>query len=197
MARMLDQFQKVINDVTIKIGHSFVDALTEAIQGPCKKNQLDMCDAKILDSSREYISNYGFELENCKHLGFVPPEDDDEEESVLDSLDEFISKIATMLTSLLEGEEDKAMLERMGFCLQITDLKKRLLNVFGCFIKGLGIFPKLPDEQQGLPLSSLSTEENDYNILGPISLSRVTAGLSSGSFDGPVAEAFEIVILIR
>ena len=31
MARMFEQYQKIINSVTISIGHSLVDAITEAI----------------------------------------------------------------------------------------------------------------------------------------------------------------------
>ena len=46
-------------------------------------------------------------------------EDDAEsdEEDSLEVLDEFISKIATMLTSLLEGEEDIEILQKMNFSL--------------------------------------------------------------------------------
>ena len=98
-----------------------------------------------MDSSREFISNFGLESTELLQRGFVPPEDGDEEaENPLDSLDEFIAKIATMLTSLLEGEEDVDILQKMAFSLQPPDLKKRMLNVFGGFLKQLGIFPKVP-----------------------------------------------------
>ena len=42
--------------------------------------------------------------DNLIPLGFVPNEEGDEGDDVMDVLDEFISKIATMLVSLLEGE---------------------------------------------------------------------------------------------
>lgn len=56
-------------------------------------------------------------------------------------LDEFIQKIATMIVSLLEGEEDIEILQRMNFSLQISDLKNRMLNVFGNFLLNLKLFP--------------------------------------------------------
>ena len=70
----------------------------------------------------------------------MPPEDD-EDEDLLEVLDEFITKIATMLTSLLEGEEDIEILQKMNFSLQIDDLKDRMLNVFGNFLIKLEIKP--------------------------------------------------------
>ena len=70
VAKMLDQSQKIINDITIKIVHSFVDVLTESIQGSCKTNQITLCDAKIMDSSREFISNFGLDQSDLKVRGF-------------------------------------------------------------------------------------------------------------------------------
>ena len=45
--------------------------------------------------------------ENLIPLGFLPEGDDNE---LLGQIDEFISKIATMLVSLLEGEKDTEIL---------------------------------------------------------------------------------------
>lgn len=44
--------------------------------------------------------------ENLIPLGFIPEEVplEDDEEGIMETLDTFISKIATMLVSLLEGE---------------------------------------------------------------------------------------------
>ena len=85
----------------------------------------------------------------------------------------------------------------MAFSLQIPDLKDRMLNVFGNFLKQLGIFPKVADEDQEKPLAVLSNEEdNGCNFLASISLNRVTGKLKSDSFEGAIAEAFEIYILL-
>jgi hypothetical protein len=78
-------------------------------------------NAKILDSSREYIHNLGAR-NGLTHLGFTPTEEGDleeDEDDIMVKLDEFISKIATMLLSLLEGEQDIEILQKMAFSLSI------------------------------------------------------------------------------
>ena len=76
-------------------------------------------------------------------MGFVPLDEDaeEDEDDLIEVLDEFIQKIATMVNSLLEGEEDIEILTRMNFSLQIGDLKNRMLNVFGVFLINLKLFP--------------------------------------------------------
>lgn len=60
---------------------------------------------------------------------------------MLEVLDEFISKIATMLVSLLEGEQDLEILSKMAFSISVEDLKERLVNVFGVFLHKLKLYP--------------------------------------------------------
>jgi len=149
LARNFDTFQKVANAQTIQIGTGLVDVLTEAIQGPCKKNQESLVLAKILDSSREFISN--FDKPGLEYLGFIPleggdEEEEEEEDDPMSALDEFIAKIAGMLTSLLEGEEDLLLLDRMNVSLQIPDLKDRMVNVFGNYLKEIELYPDVDEE---------------------------------------------------
>ena len=83
--------------------------------------------------------------DNLKPLGFTPKDDDiplaEDEDDIMEVLDEFISKIATMLVSLLEGEQDIEILQKMSFSLSVEDLKERLVNVFGVFLHQLKLFP--------------------------------------------------------
>jgi len=76
-------------------------------------------------------------------LGFVAKSEDalEGEEDMLEVLDEFISKIATMLVSLLEGEQDLEILSKMAFSISVEDLKERLVNVFGVFLHKLKLYP--------------------------------------------------------
>ena len=53
-------------------------------------------------------------------MGFEKPEDEEagsDDEDPLGDLDDFISKIATMLTSLVEGSEDTEIIGKMCFSL--------------------------------------------------------------------------------
>ena len=99
---------------------------------------MTLTQAKILDSSREFIANFD-DKSQVGALGFDGEEED--EDDLIEVLDEFIQKIATMIISLLEGEEDIEILSRMNFSLQIEDLKNRMLNVFGNFLIIIKLFP--------------------------------------------------------
>ena len=73
-----------------------------------------------------------------------------------------------------------------------------MLNVFGKFLKELEIYPKVDKDKEHLPLSVLSNEDdNDFNFLAPISLNKVDAKVTKDSYDGAIAEAFEIWILLQ
>lgn len=137
--------QKVINSVTIDMASQLVDTIIEVIQGPCKENQKTLVvHNKIIDTCREFINKLS-KHEELELLGFIQSSCEDDEESgqmiVMENVDEFISKIATMLVSLLEGEKDLEILAKMSFSITMDDMKDRLLNVFGVFLQQHKIFP--------------------------------------------------------
>ena len=130
-------------------------------------NQKALVNAKILDSSREYIA--GFDISEIANLGM--DNDDD-----IDSLNEFKQKIVTLLTSLLEGEIDMDIMQRMAFSLDFNVMKERMLNVFTLF-------------SQEILGGEIDVKE--------ISLNKLNNRLQKESFDGNVGEAFEIYILMH
>ena len=124
-----------------------------------------------MDSSREYIA--GFDKESdLEHIGFDFESDEDK-----DSMSEFKQKIVGLLTSLLEGEVDKDIMMRMAFSLDFNVMKERMLKVFVNFAE------ELLDEQ-GIDVRD-------------VSLNRLNKRLNKESFDGNIAEAFEIYILMH
>ena len=76
LAKTFEQFQNTLNDQTFDVCNQIVDTLTEAIQGPCKLNQKALVNAKLIDSSREYITCFEKDSELIP-LGF---DDDDAED---------------------------------------------------------------------------------------------------------------------
>lgn len=161
-----------------------------------------MVGAKILDSCREFI-NMLSKAENLKPLGFIPKDDEipliEGEDDIMEVLDEFISKIATMLVSLLEGEQDLEILQKMSFSLSVEDLKERLVNVFGLFLHRLKLYPlnKLSEGQtpENTPLINIS-KANDSNCLASVSLNKIQLRLTRDSFEDNIKEAFEIYVLL-
>jgi len=142
---------------------------------------------KILDSSREFIANFN-DKGSIDYLGFVDPEEDDEED-MMEELDAFIQKIATMLLSLLEGGEDIEILQKMAFSLSINDMKDRMVNVFGNFLVKIDLMPKgrLPtgEDYGSMPLSKLS-KEGGGNILANVQVNKINSMLNKDSFEGNV-----------
>ena len=46
-----------------------------------------------------------------------------------------------MLLSLLEGEQDVVILDKMDFSLSIEDIKNRILDVYGVFLLRIELYP--------------------------------------------------------
>jgi hypothetical protein len=126
-------------------------------------------NGKILDSTREYIAGFEQETE-ISHLGFSSTDE-------LESLGEFKQKIVTLLTSLLEGEIDMDIMNRMAVSMDFGVMKERMTNVFLNFAKEI---------------------LNDDNInLKDLSINKVSNKLQKTSLNSNVAEAFEIYILMH
>ena len=126
-------------------------------------------NAKILDSSREYIAN--FEKPNeIEHLGF-------ESDAEIEGIGELKGKIVTLLTSLLEGEIDMDIITRMVFSFDQQVMKERMLTVYRDFCCSL-----------------LNKEEV---VIQNLSINQINKRLNKGSFDDVIAEAFEIYNLMH
>lgn len=139
--------------------------------------------------------------ENLEPLGFTPKDLElaqEDDEDMLEVLDAFISKIATMLLSLLEGEQDIEILQKMSFSLSVEDLKERLVNVFGNFLHKLKLYPlnliQPGQRPESVPLNVLSKANKD-NCLAAVSINRIRAKLQRDSFEGNIQEAFGLFIL--
>jgi len=75
-----------------------------------------------------------------------------------------------MLTSLLEGEFDMEIMQRMSFSLDMSVMKERMVNVYRKFAEEL-----------------LGEENID---LTELTINRLNNLLEKNSFDGNIAEAF-------
>lgn len=109
----------------------------------------------------------------------------------MESLDAFISNIAAMLLSLLEGELDIEILQKMSFSLQMPDIKDRILNVFGMFLQQLNLFPKYiiekgDDDEDSQPLLAKLSEKHGGNVLANVSINKINNKMTTEVFEGCV-----------
>lgn len=79
----------------------------------------------------------------------------------------------------------------------MSDLKNRMLNVFGNFLKEIGLYPPLGDNDDEDKPTSKHSENYDCNFLASVSMGKIQTQLSGDSFEGSIAEAFEIFTLIE
>jgi hypothetical protein len=170
-AKMLESFQKIMNNNTIEVGLQTIDILVEAIQGPCKANQKAMVQEKIFDSCREYIAS--FEKEADLELLQITSDED------IQGVQEFKCKIMELLVSLIEGEVDLEIMSQMAFSLDIGVLKERMLKVYKNFVA----------EVRGM-----SADEVDVNN---VSLLQVMRQMDRFAFDSTIQECFQIYILFN
>ena len=105
-------------------------------------------------------------------IGLDPNELDD-----LEMINTMKAKLVTMLLSLLEGEDDIEINNRMAHSLDFDAMKERLLKVYRTFV-----------------LKSLNLKTIDISRL---ELNRINNSLNKDSFKGNIIEAFEIFILLH
>ena len=166
---MVGEFYKIFSSYTCDLGQQMIDSLIEFIQGPCAGNQAALIQAKIIDSSRDFLA--GFE----KPSEYLPLGFTDEEEDV-EKIAEFKSKIVTLLLSLLEGDLDVPKVTKMSQALDFVVVKERMLTVFNLFAEKI-------------------LNQTEINIAA-LTLSSVNNRLERDSFEGSISEAFELYILM-
>jgi len=153
LAWSLEGFLTMMNDQTFDVCGAVVDTFTEAIQGPCKGNQLALVQNKIIDTAREIIS--GFEREQeLIFLNFVTDDD-------IDAIGEFKGNVIQLLTSLLEGETDMEMVQTMTLSLDFLNMKNRMNSIFKRFAEKI-----LNKEEEGISIHDAPLHKIDNLLEG-------------------------------
>lgn len=135
-------------------------------------------------------------------MGFWIPKEGEEYDDDYLALDEFISKIAAIFNSLLEGSQKDSVITQMATTLQFDDIKNRMLNVFGMFLKDLNLFDSLPlknpEADRHTPLSKLSADSPRGKLLDGISTTKIKNLIAKPGNDlEPLQEAFDIAFILR
>ena len=166
IAQMLAIYEKqFINCYSCNLGMQLIDTLIEAIQGPCKMNQIRLVDAKIIDCCRDLIQQGQQKKSELLVKGFTTPSKQDWHNALkMNSI--------KLLLSLIEGPVDTEIYRKIADSLDdFTILKKRLESIYERFL----------DEELGLPPDA------------PIS--QITLSLKKDSFKNQIVEGFDIFTL--
>ena len=140
----------------------------------------------MIDYARDFISTYPFQnnraiLEHLEMLGFrVLGVDQAKQRREVRPINEMKGKYVTLLLSLLEGEADYDIIERISQNLAFPVFKARMKEVFKFFL---------------YELFQVKTERD--NIIATTHLATINNYLKEDSFDNAVAEGFDIYILFN
>jgi len=164
---ILAMYVKILHKDNLELGFQVLDTLTEMTQGPCRDNQRELSQPKLIDNGRDLLISLSTKTE--KEVRGFDPEDD-----LSDDISELKSKTASFLLSLLEGEVDYDIVNRIVSTLDFKMIKERMSEVFKIFVQ----------EQLNASSSDLSLDE-------------IEDGMKQDSFDDKVQEGFNLFILMN
>lgn len=142
----------------------------------------------MIDYAREFILNYPFidspaVYARMSELGFEMNNGDMEVQELLEvvlPINTMKRKFVTLMISLLEGEADQHIIERMTLSIGFSVFKQRMEEVFEFFL-----------------IEIMGLNKRKENLIQDTSLSHVNSLLKYDSFDGSIAEGFDIYILFN
>ena len=164
---LLGVYVKLLHKDNLQLGFQILDTLTEVTQGPCRDNQRELSQPKLIDNCRDLLTSLSTKTD--KEVRGFDPEDD-----LSDDISELKSKTASFLLSLLEGDVDYDIVNRIVSTLDFNMIKARMLEVFRLFIS-----EKMGDSS------------------GELGLDMIESRLKCDSFDDKVQEGFNLFILMN
>jgi len=164
----LSQYAKVINVRNTELGLQILETIIEVVQGPCMANQEVLClHTKVIENLKDIISSFKTESE-LGMRGFPTVVGD------VDAINNLKRSSAKLLISLLEGQPNLAILNKIARTLEIDTVRDRLEGVFRYFV----------------------TKELNAN-LATVKLSDVNGMLRKHHFDGDLLEGFDLYSLMN
>lgn len=182
---LFGNYVKFFNSSCYELGNIILEFMMESIQGPCRENQTQMMNSKVLDFCKDFMNdiNSGDDL---RSKGFYADKEDkariDKDEEILDDL--FTNTIQFLL-SLMEGNSNKEEIERIGNNVKLNHLLKKLRYTYLEHIKIKILRQKYPRRKE---------EELEKFSISPHNL--VQMG-NSKLFDEEALEAFDIFFFIQ
>ena len=166
-AQLFGSLIKILRPELVDLTCRILDFLIETVQGPCKQNQVDLFDSKIIDYCKDLMSEFDRKKSN-ELKGFVTNEE-------MGSVDKTIKKSVKLLTSILEGNNNTEIVLYMYNNLDMKYLHYLLSDEFENYAQSIGIAKE--------KLEEMTVEE-------------VSSHIKSSLFEGEIVEAFEVYNLI-
>lgn len=159
-------FVKYLNPHATDLGNKLIEFLIEAVQGPCRGNQKQLFDGKIVDYTKDLMLEFGTEKD------YIIKGFNNEKKKELYSI---IKKSIKLLLSLLEANDDRDLLQALVNSMDYETLIKILRDEL---------------------LSYLLDKNMDRKLFETISLEKIDDYVTEDVFDSTMNEAFDVFFLI-
>ena len=110
-----------MNCYSIEMGIALISSLSEFVQGPCRQNQSTLVQSKTIDCCRDLLQKGQDSTSFMKKRGFVGER--------ADNLDEIKDCSVGLLLSIIEGQNDKQIYERVGASLDNLKIVTMRMNL--------------------------------------------------------------------
>lgn len=115
-----------------------LEFMVEAIQGPCYGNQRTMRNSKILDYVKDFLNDLNANTEDLKARGFMLRTDDRAAVNAdLKIIDDLFTTTIKLLLSILESNDDKKHIEKIGRSVHFEYLVMKLRKTYLTTVKQL------------------------------------------------------------
>jgi hypothetical protein len=128
---------KFINIRCVKLGDQVIDFLIESLQGPCKANQRELANNSIVDYVKDVLIQFKEDID-YERRGFSPDGSDgstlflaareaelkrEENKEILEEFKSVIDKMIILLSTLIEGNDDKEIVEKLIVTVSSSEAK--------------------------------------------------------------------------
>ena len=128
---LFGSYIKFFNASCHELGNMLLDFMIEAIQGPCYGNQQTLSNSKILDYVKDFLNDLNANTDDLKSRGFMLNTDSREAVNKdLTIIDELFTTTVKLLLSMLESNDDKKHIERIGRSVHFEYLVMKLRKTY-------------------------------------------------------------------
>ena len=109
-----------------------LEFMIEAVQGPCRGNQKQMIDSKVLNYCKDFLNDLNSNASSLKMKGFYIDKSDNKEvkEEHTDMLNSLFANTIKLLLSIQESNKNTEVLLQIGESVEFEYLINKLSTIF-------------------------------------------------------------------
>lgn len=174
VSALFGSYIKFFNSKSWELGEVMIDFMIETVQGPCRGNQTEMINSKVVVFCKDFLNDLNSSAEDLKIKGFhidsVNKKEADEHQDILNKL---FSTTIQLLLSILESNRNQKVMKKIGKSVRFKFLIDKLSDIFYGYM-----------EEKKISARSMSIEG-------------ITMSLDMKHFEEDMTEAFDIFFFMQ